>query len=71
MASEQSGLFQHREAIVAAHMDSEVRHDFEQTITTFSHPRYEVVPTGEVFEGEEALRQLLRGDRHCVSRLSL
>ncbi|MFT4978624.1 MAG: hypothetical protein ACI8S6_004534, partial [Myxococcota bacterium] len=54
-----------------AHMDSEVRHDFEQTITTFSHPRYEVVPTGEVFEGEEALRQLLRGDRHCVSRLSL
>jgi predicted ester cyclase len=45
-----------REAVVLAHMDSEDRHAFEETIETFSHPRYEVVPTDEVFDGAEALR---------------
>lgn len=37
-------------------MDSEDRHDFEETLGTFSHCRYEVVLTGEVFDGAEALR---------------
>lgn len=45
-----------RQALVLAHMDSEVQHTFEETIATFTHPRYEVVPTGEVFDGVEALR---------------
>ena len=37
-------------------MESENRHEFEVTLKTFSHPRYEIIPTGEVFDGEEAVR---------------
>lgn len=46
-----------REAVVREHMESENLHDFDVTIGTFSHPRYEIVPTGEVFDGEEAVRR--------------
>ena len=35
------------------HMESENRQDFEVTLGTFSHPRYEIVPTGEVYDGRE------------------
>ena len=27
-------------------------HDFDTTLGTFGHPRYEIVPTGDVFDGE-------------------
>jgi steroid delta-isomerase-like uncharacterized protein len=47
----------HREAIVRAHMESENEHDFDATIDTFGHPRYEIIPTGEVFDGEEEVRR--------------
>jgi steroid delta-isomerase-like uncharacterized protein len=40
-----------REAIVREHMESENRHDFETTMSTFEHPRYEIVPTGDVYDG--------------------
>ena len=40
-----------REAIVREHMESENQHDFEATLGTFEHPRYESVPTGDVFDG--------------------
>ena len=33
-------------------MESENVHDFDTTIGTFSHPRYEIVPTGDVYDGE-------------------
>jgi steroid delta-isomerase-like uncharacterized protein len=46
----------HREAIVREHMESENHHDFDTTIGTFSHPRYEIVPTGDVYDGEQAVR---------------
>jgi steroid delta-isomerase-like uncharacterized protein len=49
-------LRQRREAIVREHMESENRHDFDTTIETFSHPRYELVPTGDVFDGEAEVR---------------
>jgi steroid delta-isomerase-like uncharacterized protein len=45
-----------RETIVREHMDSENRHEFEVTLETFDHPRYEIVPTGEVYEGEDEVR---------------
>jgi steroid delta-isomerase-like uncharacterized protein len=37
-------------------MESENRHDFDTTIATFDHPRYELVPTGDVFDGEQEVR---------------
>jgi steroid delta-isomerase-like uncharacterized protein len=42
-----------RERIVREHMESENRHEFDVTMATFEHPRYEIVPTGEVFDGPE------------------
>ena len=45
-----------REATVREHMESENRHDFDTTIGTFDHPRYELVATGDVHDGEEEVR---------------
>jgi len=45
-----------REAVVREHMESENRHDFDVTLRTFAHPRYELIATGEVYDGEEAVR---------------
>jgi steroid delta-isomerase-like uncharacterized protein len=42
-----------RERTVHEHMESENRHEFDVTMGTFHHPRYEIVATGEVFDGEE------------------
>lgn len=52
-----------REAIVREHMDSENRHDFDVTLGTFGHPRYEIVATGEVFDGPEAVMDYYRRTR--------
>ena len=51
-----SDLRERREAIVREHMDSENRHEFDATIETFDHPRYEIIPTGDVYDGEEEVR---------------
>jgi steroid delta-isomerase-like uncharacterized protein len=45
-----------RGAVVREHMDSENRHDFDATIATFARPRYELIATGEIYDGEEAVR---------------
>ncbi len=45
-----------RAAVVREHMDSENRHDFDATIATFQHPRYELIGTGDVYDGEAAVR---------------
>lgn len=42
-----------REAIVIEHMESENRHEFDVALRTFEHPRYELVPTGDVYDGPE------------------
>jgi steroid delta-isomerase-like uncharacterized protein len=49
------GVRERREAIVREHMESENRHEFDVTMGTFHHPRYEIVPTGEVHDGPEAV----------------
>lgn len=45
-----------REATVREHMDSENRHDFEATMATMAHPRYELIGTGDVYDGDAAVR---------------
>ena len=42
-----------REAIVIEHMESENRHEFDVTLATFDHPRYELIATGDVHDGPE------------------
>jgi predicted ester cyclase len=46
-----------RQAIIDAHSAAESAGDLDALIATFHHPRYEIVPTGEVFDGEEAVRR--------------
>jgi predicted ester cyclase len=41
---------------VREHLVSENAHEFDRTIATFEHPRYELVATGDVYDGEEAVR---------------
>ena len=41
-----------RDRIVREHMESENRHEFDTTLATFRDPRYELVATGEVIDGE-------------------
>jgi hypothetical protein len=57
MTSE-STLRERREAVVREHMESENRHEFDATMATFGHPRYEIVPTGDVYDGEEEVARV-------------
>jgi steroid delta-isomerase-like uncharacterized protein len=59
----ESDLRARREATVREHMESENVHQFDVTLATFSHPRYEIVPTGEVYDGEEAVRRYFEETR--------
>jgi steroid delta-isomerase-like uncharacterized protein len=58
-------LRERREAIVREHMESENEHDFDTTIATFGHPRYELVATGDVYDGEEAVRAYFAESRRA------
>jgi steroid delta-isomerase-like uncharacterized protein len=49
-----------REATVREHMESENRHEFEVTMATFGHPRYEIIATGEVYDGEQEVAEYFR-----------
>jgi steroid delta-isomerase-like uncharacterized protein len=54
-----------REAIVREHMDSENRHEFDATIATFEHPRYELVATGDVYDGTEEVERYFEESRRA------
>ncbi|OJZ76332.1 hypothetical protein BRW65_00550 [Mycobacterium paraffinicum] len=48
-----------REELVLRHVAAENAHDLEAAMATFTHPRYEIIPTGTVFDGGEAVRAML------------
>lgn len=53
-----------RLAVLEEHFVSEVEHAFERTLATFAGtPRYEIVPLGQVHEGDEAVLAYHRGQR--------
>src|SRR5918912_1123059 len=52
-----------REALVREHMESENRHEFDVTLGTFGHPRYEIVPTGDVYDGAEEVARYFAESR--------
>ena len=54
-----------REAIVREHMESENRHEFDVTLDTFEHPRYELIGTGEVHDGPEAVAKYFKDTRRA------
>ena len=52
-----------REAIVREHMESENRHEFDVTLDTFEHPRYELIATGDVYDGPEEVSRYFEETR--------
>jgi steroid delta-isomerase-like uncharacterized protein len=56
-------LQEERIAVVEEHMRSENEHRFEDTLATFDHPRYEIVPTGDVYDGAEQVAEYYRATR--------
>jgi steroid delta-isomerase-like uncharacterized protein len=57
-------LRQRRLDLLDEHFASEVDQEFDRTIATFAGtPRYEIVPTGQVHEGEEAVLAYHRAQR--------
>jgi len=52
-----------REEIVVEHMESENRHEFDVTLGTFDHPRYELIGTAVIVETK---MQLIIGSGHPV-----
>ena len=46
-----------RERIVLDHFADEVRQDFDAVLSTFPHPRYELIATGHVFDGHDDVRR--------------
>jgi steroid delta-isomerase-like uncharacterized protein len=64
-SSEAAGaaLRRRREATVREHMESENRHEFDVTMSTFHHPRYEIIATGDVHDGEGEVAQYFQETR--------
>lgn len=60
-----STLAEQRIALVAKHMASEITHDFETTMSTFDHPRYELFGAGQVFDGAEAVMKYFKNSRRA------
>ncbi len=56
-------LREQREALVREHMESENHHEFDVTLGTFGHPRYEIIPTGDVWDGEDEVREYFEATR--------
>jgi steroid delta-isomerase-like uncharacterized protein len=56
-------LRERREAVVRRHMEAENVHDFETVMKTFDHPRYEIIATGQVHDGDAAVRQYFKDTR--------
>ena len=52
-----------RDAAIHVHMEAENRLDFDVAIATFDHPRYELVGTAQVFDGEEQVRSYYAASR--------
>src|SRR5919201_2603129 len=46
-----TSLHKTREKVVREHMESENQHEFDKTLATFKHPRYELMASGEVIDG--------------------
>jgi steroid delta-isomerase-like uncharacterized protein len=52
-----------QDAVVREHMASENESRFEDTLATFAHPRYELIGTGQVYDGPEEVRAYYASSR--------
>lgn len=49
-----------REQILVEHVEAENSNDVDAVIATFARPRYELVPTQEIFDGDAEVRRYYR-----------
>jgi hypothetical protein len=57
--SADTALQRTREALVLRHVAAENARDLEAVVATFTRPRYEIIPTGMIFDGDDAVRAML------------
>ena len=58
-----AALAARRLEIIREHMEAENVLDFDAAINTFDHPRYELVGSEQVFDGEDQVREYYRRSR--------
>jgi steroid delta-isomerase-like uncharacterized protein len=58
-----ASLRERRERLVREHAEAENVHDFDTALGSFAHPRYEIVPSGEVIDGPVAVAAYYRETR--------
>ena len=57
-------LRRRRLEVIREHMDTEVTQEFDRTLATFNgHPHYEIMPTGQVFDGDDEVMGYYRMTR--------
>ncbi|MGA8331702.1 MAG: ester cyclase [Mycobacterium sp.] len=57
-------LRQRRLAVIEEHMNTEVTKEFDRTLATFNgHPRYEIMATGQIFDGDDEVMGYYRTTR--------
>jgi predicted ester cyclase len=61
--SDPASLQERRLQTVREHMTSENELRFEDTLSTFDHPRYELIATGEVYDGADQVAGYYRASR--------
>jgi steroid delta-isomerase-like uncharacterized protein len=52
-----------RERIVREHMEAENALELDRALSTFAHPRYEIMATGQVYDGAEEVDRYYRETR--------
>jgi hypothetical protein len=57
--SDRDELRRVREELVLRHVAGENDRDLEAIMATFTHARYEIVPSAMVYDGDEAVRQMI------------
>jgi len=54
-----------RERIVREHMEAENALEMDRALQTFTHPRYEIMSTGRVYDGAEEVDRYYRESREA------
>jgi steroid delta-isomerase-like uncharacterized protein len=63
MTAADPSLRERRLDVVRRHMESENELDFATTLATFEHPRYELIATGQIFDGADEVSGYYRSSR--------
>jgi predicted ester cyclase len=60
---DQDSIREVRERIVREHMEAENALEMDRALETFAHPRYEIMATGEVYDGPTEVERYYRESR--------